>query len=320
MRTSSSSSLVLLLALVAGCSSSSKKVKTQAIGPAVPWTSAAAAAGRRAGSGRDAVPGRRPHACRGRSRSCRTSREASRSSRSAIRARVRAGSRDAPASGSSRKAGRRRCRSPSRRPSRTSRRRPTPRRPSLALRPGESGALTITWDNWCDPVIPGKPHVPPSAVRITLPDGRGSLDADYNAVPQCLDPSKPTHDRRLRLPAVRSSRQARPWTTAFLRASIPNQPVQAGAAGSSASASCYERLENDRRASTGAPPTCSSSRRAGRSRSTTSTARPRTRSRPGRALAFAMQLRVPRDAPFGANGLFWELDPFGAAGRRSTRA
>ena len=25
-----------------------------------------------------------------------------------------------------------------------------------------------------------------------------------------------------------------------------------------------------------------------------------------------MQLRVPKDAPLGANGLFWELDPFGA--------
>jgi hypothetical protein len=33
---------------------------------------------------------------------------------------------------------------------------------------------------------------------------------------------------------------------------------------------------------------------------------------PGKSLAFAMRLRVPRDAPLGANGLFWELDPFGS--------
>jgi hypothetical protein len=26
----------------------------------------------------------------------------------------------------------------------------------------------------------------------------------------------------------------------------------------------------------------------------------------------AMRLRVPSDAPVGANGLFWELDPFGS--------
>ena len=33
---------------------------------------------------------------------------------------------------------------------------------------------------------------------------------------------------------------------------------------------------------------------------------------PGKSLAFAMRLRVPQNAPLGANGLFWELDPFGA--------
>ena len=33
---------------------------------------------------------------------------------------------------------------------------------------------------------------------------------------------------------------------------------------------------------------------------------------PGKSLAFAMRVRVPQNAPLGANGLFWELDPFGA--------
>ena len=33
---------------------------------------------------------------------------------------------------------------------------------------------------------------------------------------------------------------------------------------------------------------------------------------PGKSLAFAMRLRVPKNAPLGANGLFWGLDPFGA--------
>jgi hypothetical protein len=34
----------------------------------------------------------------------------------------------------------------------------------------------------------------------------------------------------------------------------------------------------------------------------------------GKRLAFAMQLRVPNDAPLGGNGLFWALDPFGTRG------
>ena len=33
---------------------------------------------------------------------------------------------------------------------------------------------------------------------------------------------------------------------------------------------------------------------------------------PGKSLAFAQELRVPKDALIGKNGLFWELDPFGA--------
>jgi hypothetical protein len=32
----------------------------------------------------------------------------------------------------------------------------------------------------------------------------------------------------------------------------------------------------------------------------------------GKRLAFAMRVRVPKNAPLGRNGLFWELDPFGA--------
>src|SRR5689334_21781042 len=62
----------------------------------------------------------------------------------------------------------------------------------LALRPGEVAGLTVTWTNWCAPQIPGKKRVPPSAVRITLANGTGHVDADYNAVPACLDPKSPS--------------------------------------------------------------------------------------------------------------------------------
>lgn len=104
---------------------------------------------------------------------------------------------------------------------------PYPPTSLLALRPGEYGALTITWDNWCDPVVAGKARVPPSALRITLPGGRGSIDADYNAVPSCVDPTAPsTIGVSVFQPNLIPTRE-RPWTDAFLRASVPDQPVHA---------------------------------------------------------------------------------------------
>ena len=32
---------------------------------------------------------------------------------------------------------------------------------------------------------------------------------------------------------------------------------------------------------------------------------------PGKSEGFAMQIRVPKNAPYGPHGLFWALDPFG---------
>src|SRR3954454_15264784 len=61
----------------------------------------------------------------------------------------------------------------------------------LAIRPGEYAGLTLTWFNWCDPDT-GSKRVAPSALRITLPNGSGHVDADFNAVPPCSDPSKPS--------------------------------------------------------------------------------------------------------------------------------
>ena len=34
--------------------------------------------------------------------------------------------------------------------------------------------------------------MPPKSIRITLPGSGGSLETDYNAVVQCLDPSRPS--------------------------------------------------------------------------------------------------------------------------------
>jgi hypothetical protein len=181
----------------------------------------------------------------------------------------------------------------------------------LALRPGESGAVTISWDNWCDPVVKGKPHVPPSAIRLTLPAGRGSVDADYNAVPSCVDPSAPTTiGVSVFQPSLIPSR-GRPWTNAFLRASVPGQPVHARRGGI-LRYTVVLRNDSKTAASFGRCPAyiqqLAPSGKVEVYELNCSAAHPIA---PGHRLAFAMRLRVPRDAPVGPNGLFWELDPFG---------
>ena len=95
----------------------------------------------------------------------------------------------------------------------------------LAIKPGEFAGLTVTWTNWCDPQIPGKKRVPPSAVRITLPNGTGHVDADYNAVPPCRDPKSPSTIGVSPFETAKV-KATPPWTAASdVTASVPNQPV-----------------------------------------------------------------------------------------------
>ena len=180
----------------------------------------------------------------------------------------------------------------------------------LALRPGEAGDVTVTWDNWCDPVVEGKPHLPPKALRITLPAG-GSVDADYNAVPPCLDPNAPTTIGVSRFQPDLIPAGPR-WTDAFLHASIPGRPVHGRRGGTlrfrvvltndSSAEVAFERCPGyiQQLAPRGKLEVYELNCRAAHPIGS------------GKGLAFAMRLRVPRDAPLGANGLFWELDPFGA--------
>ncbi len=181
----------------------------------------------------------------------------------------------------------------------------------LALRPGESGDVTIAWDNWCDPVVPGQPHVPPSALRITLPAGRGSIDTDYNAVPPCIDPNSPaTIGVSVFQPNL--VRTGRPWTNAFLRATVPGQPVHARRG---AVLRFRVVLHNASRTTVRfdrCPAYAQQLVPRGGVEAFTLNCRAARPLAPGKSLAFAMRLRVPQSAPLGGNGLFWELDPFGA--------
>jgi hypothetical protein len=302
---------VALLVLVAGCSSGSKKQQAPAVGPAVPWTASKPA---------EAAP-RAPVAT-----PCRA---ADLEPQGPVKfvPRLQGGI----ALLAIRNAGKRACRLTGRPrvtfvkdggPRQVQRPFPTtpanfpdtafPESSLLALRPGESGAVTITWDNWCDPVVKGKPHLPPSAVRISLPRGRGRLEADYNAVPPCLDPSAPTTIGVSRFQPSLVPR-GRPWTDAFLTAKVPGQPVHGRRGGI---LRFRVVLKNSSRTPARFAQRCPAyiqqlapSGKVEVYELNCPAARPLGA---GKSLAFAMHVRVPRNAPLGPNGLFWQLDPFGA--------
>jgi hypothetical protein len=183
----------------------------------------------------------------------------------------------------------------------------------LALRPGESADVTISWDNWCDPMIEGKPRVPPSALRITLPGGRGSVDADYNAVPPCLDPNAPStigvspFQPDLVPPAAR-------WTDAFVRASAAGGPIHGRRGGLLRFEVVLENMDNVAATFDRCPAYVQQLAPRGDVEVYELNCKAAHAIAPGKKLAFAMRLRVPKDAPVGPNGLFWELDPFGARG------
>ena len=181
----------------------------------------------------------------------------------------------------------------------------------LAIRPGEYAGLTITWENWCDPEIPGKKRLPPSALRITLANGPGHIDADYNAVPPCRDPKQPSTIGVSPFETAKV-KAVPPWTTASVKASVPDQPAHAKRG---ELLHFVVVLKNTSRSTV----------RFDRCPSYVQQLVPRGQVEvhvlncgdakpiaPGKSEAFAMAIRVPKDAPAGGNGLFWALDPFGA--------
>src|SRR3954447_8553498 len=183
----------------------------------------------------------------------------------------------------------------------------------LAIRPGEVAGLTLTWTNWCDPQIPGVKRVAPSAVRITLPNGAGHIDADYNAVPPCIDPSHPTSTIEVSPFETAKVKPVAPWAApGSVKASVPNQPVHAKRG---ELLRFVVVLQNTSRATVRfdrCPSYVQQLVPAGQVEvHVLNCARARPIA-PREREAFAMQIRVPKNAPAGGNGLFWGLDPFGA--------
>jgi hypothetical protein len=182
----------------------------------------------------------------------------------------------------------------------------------LALRPGQRAALTISWENWCDPVVAGVPHVPPSALRVMLPRGLGHLDADYNAVPPCLDPKLPSTIGVSRFQPTLVPPAGRFFTDAFLQGSVPGQPVHGRRGGLLKFRVVLKNRSKTTATFEHCPAYIAQLAPAGRVEAHLLNCGAAHPIAPGKSLAFAMRLRVPRDAPLGANGLFWELDPFGS--------
>lgn len=187
-----------------------------------------------------------------------------------------------------------------------------------ALPPGASAALTIQWSNWCVPGAAGaaKPQVPPSAVRITLGDGLGSLDARYNAVPGCQAPGQPSTVavRPFAPPPLPS---AQPWTTANVKAAI-EPPSGAGGPLTGKRGQTARFLIRLRNASAvpvrfdHCPLLAEELAPSGQAEVHRLNCQPAGSIPPGRSVLFEMRIRVPASAPPGRNGLFWELDPNGS--------
>jgi hypothetical protein len=182
----------------------------------------------------------------------------------------------------------------------------------LALRPGEPAAVTITWDNWCDPVVKGVPHVPPSALRLVLSGGRGHLDADYNAVPPCLDPKLPSTIGVSRFQPSLLPSSGRFWSNAFLQGSVPGQPVHGRRGGLLRFRIVLRNRSHTTATFENCPTYIEQLAPSGKVEAHELNCAAAHPIAPGKSEAFAMRVRVPRNAPLGANGLFWELDPFGS--------
>jgi hypothetical protein len=188
-----------------------------------------------------------------------------------------------------------------------------------ALPAAGRATLTVDWRNWCLPRVPSKAKpVPPKAVQITLPGTGDSLKAGYNAVPGCDTPGQPS------TLGIRPFRPAPlpdtpPWYAGALKASItPPDGGKGRLTGTRGAVVTYAvRLRN---VST-APITFDRCPLLIQMLAPASTpdahqlncaaANPIT---PNGSLWFEMRIAIPRNAPLGNNGLFWELDPTGAQG------
>ena len=187
----------------------------------------------------------------------------------------------------------------------------------LALPPGGVATLSVDWRNWCIPSSEGKQPEPPRAIRISLPGGRGSIDADYNAVPQCEASNRPsTLGVRPWQPAPLPTTP--PWSSTVVTAKIEPLHGSGPITGRRGATVRYAvRLQNPGTAPVTferCPLVAEMLAPAGAPEGHQLNCAAAGVLAPKGAVRLEMRIRVPDTAPTGPNGLFWELDPTGAQG------
>lgn len=185
-----------------------------------------------------------------------------------------------------------------------------------ALPPGATVTLDIDWRNWCVPAGGATQPVPPQAVRLTLPDGAGTIDVGYDAVPPCDTPgSASTVGVRPFQPAPLAA--TAPWTSTAVQAKIQPLPGAdlSGRAGGTARYAVVLSNPSSAPVSFGnCPLVVELLAPAGAPEAHQLNCRSAGALPAHGSLRFEMRIDVPADAPAGNNGLFWELDPTGGQG------
>lgn len=183
-----------------------------------------------------------------------------------------------------------------------------------ALPPGAAVTLDVDWRNWCVPAMQGAAAaVPPQAIRLTLPEGAGTIDAGYDAVPPCDTPgAAATVAVRPFQPAPLAA--TAPWTSTAVQATI--QPLPGGdLSGTRGGTARYAVLLRNPSAVPipfdRCPLVVELLAPAGRPEAHQLNCRAAGQLPAHGSLKFEMRIDVPADAPAGNNGLFWELDPTG---------
>lgn len=187
-----------------------------------------------------------------------------------------------------------------------------------ALAPGRAAYVPIWWSNWCPPgTVETSGGVPPDALIIGLPHGRGSLELPVSRAPRCDAPGNPS--TIVVGPLTRRGRYPPSSAHLPLRATIAAPSIAVGS----------KKLPTLRarrgRTLTYIVTLTNVSRRlyrfrqcpvymqhlapGGRDDIFVLNCRPAGTLQPGESARFAMRLAIPAETKLGAHGLTWELAP-----------
>ena len=142
--------------------------------------------------------------------------------------------------------------------------------------------------------------MPPSSLRLTLPHGRGHLDAGYNAVVPCVAPGSPTTIGSCLFRS--SSGTERPGTAPPCRRPCPGPTLHGRRGGMLRFRVVLKNVSQTTARFDRCPAYVEQLAPAGTVQVYDLNCAAAHPIAPGRSLAFSIQLRVPEKAPIGPNG------------------